>query len=397
MNTSTTQWTLAPVTKNVMPFRSYALRFKCSLQGLSNTSMAIGLALLMIIASGIAQAAGTPAGTRITNSATANYSVAGIPATAVSSTVTLRVDELISVRVTAPVAPTAVNTPDVNKVLIFTVTNTGNGTESFTMSANLSPASAGDQFDPVPGSAGQLFLDTNNNGQFDNGVDTLISGPVPINADQSIRVFMVSNIPSGLVNGNQGAAALTAVSATPGAAGAAPGTILPNAGTASVGAPGIDAVVGVGPAGPADSGADDSATGVYIIATVTVALNKVVLAVTSPFGVTTTGCDAAAPPTPCSAFVPGTVIQYQVTVTVSGNGTAENVQITDNIPANTTYVANSIRFNAAARTDIATDADNASCTGCGNATGTVIVVVGNVTVNAATPVIHNIDYKVTIN
>ena len=94
--------------------------------------------------------------------------------------------------------------------------------------------------------------------------------------------------------------------------------------------------------------------------------------------------------------MPGTVIQYQVMVTITGVGTAQNVQVTDNIPANTTYVANSIRFNAAARTD-GVDGDNASCTGCGNAVGTVTVVVGDVPVVLGTPVTHLIDYKVIIN
>jgi uncharacterized repeat protein (TIGR01451 family) len=93
--------------------------------------------------------------------------------------------------------------------------------------------------------------------------------------------------------------------------------------------------------------------------------------------------------------VPGTVIQYQLTVTITGSGTALAVQVTDNIPANTTYVANSIRFNAAARTDVV-DADNASCAGCGNATGAVAVVVGDVTV-AGAPITHLIDYKIIIN
>ena len=125
-------------------------------------------------------------------------------------------------------------------------------------------------------------------------------------------------------------------------------------------------------------------------------LNKVILAVTSPFGVTTAGCNGASPPLACTMFVPGTIIQYQVTLTVTGNGTATAVQITDNIPPNTSYVAGSIRFNTAARTDVV-DADNASCTGCANAVGAVTVLVGDVLAAPGTPVVHNIDYKVSIN
>ena len=38
------------------------------------------------------------------------------------------------------------NTPDTNRVLAFTITNVGNGTELFTLTPNL--AVAGDQFNP---------------------------------------------------------------------------------------------------------------------------------------------------------------------------------------------------------------------------------------------------------
>lgn len=366
---------------------------------MSNQARRAGRAALIALATlfpwGAAQAVGTPAGTSITNSATATYSVGGTPASAATSTVTIRVDELISVRVTAPATATTVGSPDTNKVLVFTLTNVGNGGESFNLTPNLSPAVA-DQFNPTPGTAGQLFLDVNGNGQLDSGVDTLITGPVAVNADQSVRVLLVSNVPTPLNNGDQGVVTLTAASATPGAAGAAPGTILSNLGTPAVGGGSVDAVVGAGPGGAADSGADDSGNGTYVVATITVTVGKALLEVTSPFGVTTTGCNVASPPAGCTALVPGTVIQYQVTVTISGSGTAQNVQVTDNIPANTTYVANSIRFNSAARTDVV-DADNASCAGCGNATGAVTVVVGDVPVVAGTPITHLVDYRVTIN
>ncbi len=339
-----------------------------------------------------AHAVGTPAGTTITNNATASYSVGGVPATATTSTVSIRVDELISVRVTAPVAVTPVNTPDTNRVLAFTITNVGNGTELFTLTPNL--AVAGDQFNPTPGTAGQMFLDVNNNGVLDAG-DTLIAGPITINADQSVRVLLVSNIPSALVNGNQGIVTLTAVSATAGAAGAAPGTILTNLGTPTVGGGTIDAVVGVGPGGAADSGSDGTANGTYVVASVTVTIVKEVLNVTSPFGVVSGPCNVGAPPAGCSAFVPGTIIQYQVTVTVSGTGTAQAVTITDNIPANSTYVLNSIRVGTVDKTDVV-DGDNASCSGCGNAVGTVAVVLGDVVV-AGVAATTLIDYRITIN
>lgn len=357
------------------------------------------LLLALLCGARAAYAVGTPAGTTITNVATVNYSVAGVPVTANTAPASFRVDELINVRVTPPAAPTSVNSPDTNRTLLFIVTNVGNGPESFTLTPNLNPPVA-DQFNPQTGAAGILFVDTNGNGQLDIGIDTLISGPLAINPDQSVPVLFVANIPPGVANGSQGVVTLTAASATPGAvvsgAGVAPGTILPNGGTPAVGGPGIDAVIGAGAGGAADSGADDTASGSYVVSGVNITIAKTVIAVTSPAGVTTTGCNVPVPPAACSTILPGTMVQYQLTVTITGSGAATNVLITDNVPANTTYVANSIRFNTQPRTD-ATDADNASCPGCGNAVGTVTVDLGNVTVSAGAPITHVIDYRVLIN
>ena len=48
---------------------------------------------------------------------------------------------------------------------------------------------------------------------------------------------------------------------------------------------------------------------------------------------------------------PGDVLQYSITVTNSGSATATGVVLSDAIPANTTYVANSVRMNGVAVTD----------------------------------------------
>lgn len=357
------------------------------------TLAACALVAAFGLSAGIASAAGTPAGTTITSNVTLDFSIGGIPATPITSAVSIRVDELISVRVTAPASATTVNTPDTNNVLVFTVTNVGNGAESFTLTPDFAPAVV-DQFNPTPGSAGQLFLDVNSSGILDAG-DSPITAPITLNADQSARVLVVSNIPASLNNGDLGIATLTAVSTTAGAVGP-PGTILANLGTPTVDGGTIDAVVGVGPGGAADSASDDFANGTYLVSAVTVTIQKLVLNVTSPFGITSGPCNVASPPAGCSTFMPGAIVHYQVTVSIAGTGTAQNVQVTDVIPPNTTYVINSIRFNGAARTD-AVDGDNASCSGCGDAAGAVAVVVGDVTVSPGSPVTHSIDYRFTIN
>jgi len=348
------------------------------------------LASLLITASALAAgqalAAGTPAGTTITNNATANFSVGGTPAAPITSTVTITVDELISVRVTPPASATSVTSPDTNEALAFVVTNVGNGQESFTLAPGY--IVTGDNFDPTAGSVGTLFLDVNADGQYTSGTDTAITGPLTLNADQSARVLVVANIPGGQVDGSQGRATLTATSTTPGAAGAAPGTVLAGQGTG-----GVDAMVGVGPGGSTDSGSDDIGTGTYQVTSGLVTLAKTLLSVTDPFGNTcpVTGGNQS----PC--LVPGATLEYRITVTVTSaaSAVAQSLVITDNVPANTTYAAGSIRVNGAARTDAA-DADNASCAGCGNATGTLTANLGNVT-GTAGGAVTTIDYRVRIN
>jgi len=152
-------------------------------------------------------------------------------------------------------------------------------------------------------------------------------------------------------------------------------------------------MVGVGPGGATDSGADDIGIGTYQVASGLVSLAKTLLSVVDPFG--NTCAVSGGNQSPC--LVPGATLEYRITVTVASAAAAvaQNLGITDNIPASTTYVAGSIRINGAARTDAA-DADNASCAGCGNGAGTLSANLGNV---AGTPagVITTIDYKVRIN
>lgn len=333
---------------------------------------------------------GTPAGTTITNNATVSYSVSGIPAAPVVASAAFSVAELISIRVGAPAGPTTVNTPDADKVLAFTLTNVGNGSESFALTPSYTVG--GDQFDPTPGSSGTLFLDVNNDGVFQSATDTAITGPIALNADQTVRILVLANIPAARTNSDTGLVSLRAVSATPGAApagtGAPPGTVLPGQG-----AGGVDAVVGLGPGGGADSGADDVATGTYVVSGVVVTIQKTVLSITDPFG---NGCAVpAGTASPC--FVPGATIEYRITTTVTSpsGSTIQSLQVTDSVPADTTYLPGSIRLNGVAKTDAA-DPDEAVCTGCGNATGTVTVNLGNVT-GTAGGVVNTVDFKIRIN
>lgn len=273
-----------------------------------------------------AQAVGTAAGTTISNTATATYTDAGgNPASVPSNRVDIRVDEILDVTVVSSDPGDVATLPGAtNQVLTFTVTNTGNGSETF----RLSPVNAigGDAFDPTTTS---LVIDSNGNGVYDAGVDTIYNAgsndPV-LAPDTSVRVFVLSTVPAAATNGQRGQTDLTATAIT--------GSGTPGTAFAGLGQGGGDAVVGTTTA----LGRDD---GFYIVNAATVAFVKSAT-VLDPFG--------------GSKPVPGAIITYTLVATVSGSGSLANLAAGDPIPASTTYVPGSITSQATPITDL-TDAD----------------------------------------
>ena len=279
-----------------------------------------------------AHAAGTAAGTTISNTATATYTdPGGNPQTQPSNTVNILVDELLDVTVVSadpgdvPVVPGSTN-----RVLSFTVTNTGNGSEAFRLTPN--GTLGGDQFDPTTTS---VVIDSNGNGVYDPGVDTVYtpgSNDPVLAPDASVKIFVLSTIPGGAADLDRGTVTLTAAAVT---GTGAPGTSFPGAGQG-----GGDAVVG-------SSGGDGVDDGAYVVQNATMSFLKSATIV-DPFG----GAES----------VPGAIITYTLVANITGSGTLTNLALGDAIPANTTYQTGSIRLQAATLTD-ATDVDAGEFTG----------------------------------
>jgi len=318
------------------------------------------LVLLLTVLSRAALAVGTGAGIDISNTATVDFVMGGSPASINSNTITFRVDEKLDVNVAwQDGANIFVNSPDNNQVLSYLLTNTGNGNDSYTLSAQNSLT--GDQFNPV---FVDIYLDANANGIFESGIDTLYipgSNDPVLAADASLAVFVRNNIPNGLNSGDLGNSQLTATSNT---LSGAPGTFLANAGDNNT-----FAVVGA-------SGATDSAVGTYEINGTNVSLVKSVV-ISDPLG--------------GNQPMPGATMTYQIDVSVTGPGTATGVVITDPIPANTTYAAGTLNLNASPLTDgIDGDAGDVS----GTTPNTLTVNLGDLT--SASPV-QTIRFEVIIN
>lgn len=324
----------------------------------------LAAALVFVLPVG-AIAALTPAGTVISNTVTLDYApLGGIPEKATSNTASFVVEELINVILQwQDASPVSVNSPDVADDLTFLLTNTGNGTETFTLTRNNSP-SVSDQYDPL-NSAPEIYVESNGTPGLQTGVggDTAYASGVTLNAEQSVLVYVVSDTPAALPIGNTGQVALSVASATAGAAGAASGTALPGQGDG-----GVIAVVGL-------TQAQASANGIYMVSGLSLSVVKTV--------VVDGGGDAA------TTTAPGKTLIYTITVTLTGTGTANNLIIIDPLPAELTYVPGSITVNAATRTD----ADDPGADNAKFSANTVTVNFGN----TAAPVTHVIIFKAAVN
>lgn len=286
-----------------------------------------------------AHAAGVAAGTSIQNTATATYSVGPGTETVSSNTVNILVDEILDVTV-ASLDGGNVTLSSSGAVLTFQTTNTGNGPEAYQLTVN--PALGGDDFDPA---VTQIAYDSNGNGIYDAGVDTVIApgGATPaIAADATLRIFVVTQLAATPADGDTADVRLTATAAT---GSGSPGTVF-----AGQGQGGGEAVVGT-------STAEDQDEGTLVASIGAVSLVKSA-SILDGFG----GDEA----------IPGAVVTYTLVASVSGSGSVSNLTVSDPIPAGTTYRPGSLTLNGAPLTDATgDDAGQAGAAGISVSLGTV--------------------------
>jgi uncharacterized repeat protein (TIGR01451 family) len=282
--------------------------------------------------------AGTGSGTTISNQATVTYNIGGAPATTTSNAATFLVDKKVDLTITAVGIPTYVSIGSNDQVTTFTVTNNTNSVQDFRLQADTTlltiPILGTGDFTPT---AVRVFADTNNNGTYDAGdTRTFID---ELAADATVRVFVVANIPNaaGIRNGIVSLAATAAAGGGGGALGAdlvATSILTPDS-------PNVVDVVFADAAGPVlslDVARDGRkiAFNVYSIDNASIALAKTSLVISDPVNLLVN-----------PRAIPGARVRYCITATNAGPGTATGVAINDTIPANTTYVPNSITYGIA--------------------------------------------------
>lgn len=162
-----------------------------------------GLWITALMGLGLALAA-TPAGTAIQNQASASYvDSAGQPRTTTSNLVVTVVQQVYSLTLTpnganeANPGQTRQGLPGSQVLFNYTLTNTGNGTDTFALSLN---QGSSDNFDFQNV---QIFLDSNCNGNLDAGETNPITS-VTLGMGQSACLIVRGTIPTGANNGQYG-------------------------------------------------------------------------------------------------------------------------------------------------------------------------------------------------
>lgn len=315
---------------------------------------------LLLIGSLPAWSAGTPVGTVVDNIASVNFNIGANNLTQFSNLTSVTVVERIDVIVALQSGQVAVTSNDANRSLLFTITNTGNGTETFLLA--IDNTLAGDDFNPIE-AVPAIYFDTDGSGDFSVGdvaYDPGVNDPV-LAADGSVDMLLVNDIPGAVINGNLGRSELTATSTT--------GTGAPGFTFAGLGDGNVDAVIGT-------TGGEGAVFGEYLVADVQFDVLKSVV-VSDPFGGTQP--------------VPGATLTYTVTAEVTSPGIATVAVFSDPIPAFTTFVADSILLNGGNLTDaLADDAGELDTSGA----PTVVVRLGDLSLADG---IQTVVFQVTID
>jgi uncharacterized repeat protein (TIGR01451 family) len=331
------------------------------------------LALIALSSVGVLQGAyanGTASGTTINNQATVDYSVGGVNQTQITSAVaSFVVDARIDLDVVQNSGPVITQPGQTNVVAMFDVVNTGNSTQGYQLAVvnEASGTVALTNTDNQDVGNLRIFVDSNGNDVYDAGVDTATNfdSLATDRNGEDVRVFVLADIPVGASNNQFANVRLTARAAVPGTSGATLATETSGADNPAA----VDVVF-------ADAGRDatESDANQYHIQSAALTVTKSLAVISDPFNSTT------------PKAIPQAVIEYTIVVTNNSTTTAASaVTVTDNIPANTTFVLGSITLNGAALPDTNFQAGPPA---------RVVVSAGAVAANGGTA---TVTFRVTIN
>ncbi len=327
-------------------------------------------------------AAGTTAGTTVTNTVTLDYQVGGINQNTVTASNSFTVDRKVNLTVAEVGSVTTTVSPGQSAVVTaFSVSNASNAPLDFALAVSqLSGGTAAhggtDNFD-VTGP--KMYADTNNSGSYEAGTDVEITYLDQVNADESKTVFVVADVPLGRATGDVAGVRLRATASEATAAGSLGSTVTQTSGANTSG---VDTVF-------ADTNANGNvardgihfAEDDYTVLAAALTATKSSRVISDPFNGTTD-----------PKMIPGAVVEYCIAVAnAAGSATARNINVSDALPAETTYDSGfGILLNGTV-TGSSCNADGAS--GGSYAAGTVSGTLSDI----AAGVTRTLVFRVTVN
>lgn len=301
---------------------------------------AIGLTALSSAAAMPAFAAGTTAGTTITNTATVDYQVGGVAQGQQSASNNFTVDRKINLLVEEVGTVTTNVVPgQTNAVTTFQLTNSSNEVLDFALAATqISGGTAAhggtDSFNVTNVRVYRDNTASGTVGSWDAG-DTLIAGYIDeLVVDTAIRLFVVADIPAALANNAVAGVTLRATAREGGLAGSQGAAITETTGANTAGKDTVFADVTPGVAGDAARDGSHSDNDDYTVQTATLAVTKTSRVISDPVNSTTN-----------PKLIPGAVVEYCIAVANSGSADATSVLINDPVPGQLTFNAGTILLN----------------------------------------------------
>jgi uncharacterized repeat protein (TIGR01451 family) len=293
---------------------------------------AVSAIALVAMTSAPALAQGTSAGTTIRNEVTVTYNVSGIAQNAATASDEFTVDRRVNVNVTFVGSATSVTPGQDDAVLAFDVTNLSNSTVDLDLDAALRNGAAGNI------SNFRIYRDTNNNrvldaGELAAGTITYLDEVGSSASGVTVGVIVLADIGIDAVNADTFDVALTANAHAGGTAGSLGTELVESAANTA----GIDTVLFDGQ-GDTDALRDGafSDTGTYTVAGAVVTVAKSSRVVSDPVNGTSN-----------PKAIPGATVEYCITVANAAGAaaSASDVAVSDDLPFDVTFVANSIFVN----------------------------------------------------
>lgn len=295
-------------------------------------------------------AAGTTQGTSITNSVSVSFNVGGVAQTpATSNTDAFAVDRklIFTLVEQTPTGTTPIVPNQQDAIVTYTLTNATNDTVDYALSAsNMAGGAAPRGTDNIDASNLEICVDADNNGSCSGtGLETWGATGLVDNlaADGVRRIFVRGDFAGSITNGQIAGVRLAATAHVGGTAGL--GAVYSTSGSGSAlvltdsnaNTSGVDTifadVVGTNDSSAARDGVVNTLDD-YTVSAASLSVYKSSRVISDP--VSSTNPKA----------IPGAVVEYCISVTNgAGAATAQAVNISDVMPANTTYVPASIRVD----------------------------------------------------